>query len=59
MTPSKRSIGALIRRYPMFALFIGSYTVVHLMFEYNFWFTTGESIFGKYAEATRQQPHRG
>jgi len=39
-----------IKRYPMFALFIASYTVVHLIFEYNFWLTSGEAIFGKYAE---------
>jgi hypothetical protein len=48
---SKRSIWGLVKLYPIFALFIASYTVVHLIFEYNFWFTSGDAIFGKYAEA--------
>lgn len=52
MKQGTHSIWALVKLYPIFALFIGSYTVIHLMFEYNFWFTGGEAIFGKYAEAT-------
>lgn len=41
-----------VKRYPMFVVFVVSYTAVHLVFEYNFWFTDGELIFGKYAVTT-------
>ncbi len=51
MNRSAHSTWALIKRYPIFALFIASYTVVHVVFEYNFWFTSGELVFGKYAVA--------
>lgn len=49
MRPTKDSIWGFVRRYPVFTLFIASYSVVHLMFEYNFWFSTGDLVFGKYA----------
>jgi len=33
-------------------LFVASYTVVHLRFEYDVWSTSGEATFGKYAEVS-------
>ena len=45
-----RSVGGWVLRYPVFALFVVSYTVTHLSFEYSFWFTDGETVFGKYAK---------
>jgi hypothetical protein len=52
MTQVKQSIWNFARQYPVLVLFVASYTVVHLTFEYSFWLTNGESIFGKYADAT-------
>ncbi|MGB5812749.1 MAG: hypothetical protein WBG86_19600 [Polyangiales bacterium] len=39
------------KKYPMFVLFLVSYTAVHLVFEYNFWWNEGDAIFGKYETA--------
>ncbi len=52
MAEVARTIGRSARRYPIFALFLLSYTATHLLFEYSFWFADGEAIFGKYAEAS-------
>ncbi len=41
--------GVLPRRFTMTLLFFVCYTVIHIMFEYNFW-VTGD-IFSKYAQA--------
>lgn len=36
----------------MFWLFLVSWTVVHLIFEYKFWLGAGTDVFGKYAAAS-------
>lgn len=38
-----------LRKRPMFLLFLASWTVVHLGFEYNFWVRGDASISTKYA----------
>lgn len=42
---------APLRKRPMFVLFLLSWTVVHLGFQYNFWIRGDASIFTKYAAA--------
>lgn len=42
-------------KFPMFFLFLVSYVIVHLHFEYNFWSATGAIIFDKYAAASADQ----
>jgi hypothetical protein len=49
MKHAMHSISEFAKRYPIFTLFIVSYSVVHLVFEFNFWFPTGELVLGKYA----------
>lgn len=39
------------QRYPLYVLFLISYTVVHLKFEYDFWTTDHIHFFAKYAPA--------
>jgi hypothetical protein len=48
-TSKSPMIGVLPRRFTMTLLFIICYTIIHIMFEYNYW-VTGD-IFGKYAVA--------
>jgi hypothetical protein len=38
----------------IFWFFVLCYSLVHLNFEYTFWFTDGWGIFGKYAEAATE-----
>ena len=47
-SPYKRALLSL-RRWPMYWIFIVSYTVVHLHFERNFWVMGEAAIFAKYA----------
>ena len=37
-----------LRKFPMFWLYVASYTIVHAIFEYKFWVTGGGAIFDKY-----------
>ena len=52
MKQGSDSLRCFVKTYPVFALFITSYTLVHVVFEYSFWFTFGDAIFGKSAEPT-------
>ena len=56
MRKAKDSIWGFFKQYPVFVLFIASYTVVHLVFEYNFWLAPDQSIFAKYAEVSDGNP---
>ncbi len=50
MSVSKRAWKNLAT-FPMFWLFVASYTIVHLVFEYNFYAVGAGAIFTKYGES--------
>ncbi len=39
-----------LKHFPMFWLFVASYTAIHLAFEYNFYAVGGGAMFAKYGE---------
>lgn len=47
MKQGSRSLWCFVKTYPVFALFIASYTVIHGVFECSFGLTSGDAILGE------------